>query len=129
MNAWFGRVGSVGALPENKPAVWMMTDPSFSPDDAAVIASGCEEEGVPLAWDIKSGTSAELARAACMRSHLRVGIGIDGSGNGSIALVAVTEAPYIEGGANSPARLRWLGQTAARISKGEPVALYKETMR
>lgn len=126
MNAWFGRVGSVGALPENKPSVWMITNQSFSTVDAEAVASGCEEEGVPLAWDIKSGTSAELARMACMRSHLKVGIGIDASKRGSIALVSVTEAPYIERAADSPAGLRWLGQTAARISKGEPVT--KETM-
>jgi hypothetical protein len=126
MNAWFGRVGSVGALPENKPSVWMITDQSFPTGDAAIVASGCEEEGVPLVWDIKPGTAAELARMACMRSHLKVGIGIDAARRGSIALVSVTEAPYIEHSADSPARLRWLGQTAARISKGEPVT--KETM-
>jgi hypothetical protein len=126
MNSWFGRVGSAGALPENKPSVWMITDQSFPARDAAVVASGCEEEGVPLAWDIKSGTSSELARMACMRSHLKVGIGIDAYRRGSIALVSVTESPYIERGADSPTRLRWLGQTAARISKGEPVA--QETM-
>ena len=104
----------------------MITNQSFSAENAEAVASGCEEEGVPLVWDIKSGTSAELARMACMRSHLKVGIGIDASKKGSIALVSVTEAPYIERGADSPAGLRWLGQTAARISKGEPVT--KETM-
>jgi hypothetical protein len=126
MNAWFGRVGSAGALPENKPSVWMITNQSFPVKDAEAVASGCEEEGVPLVWDIKSGMSAELARMACMRSHLKVGIGIDEARSGSIALVSVTDAPYIERGADSHARLRWLGQTAARISKGEPVE--KETM-
>jgi hypothetical protein len=104
----------------------MITDQSFPSEDAKAVASGCEEEGVPLVWDMKPGASAELARMACMRSHLKVGIGIDASKNGSIALVSVTEAPYIERGADTPARLRWLGQTAARISKGEPVT--KETM-
>jgi hypothetical protein len=126
MNAWFGRVGSVGALPENKPSVWMISDETLSLNDAAIVASGCEEEGVPLVWDIKSGTAPELARMACMRSHLKVGIGIDSAKKGSISLVAVTNAPYLERGADSPERLRWLGQTAARLSKGEPIA--RETM-
>jgi len=125
MNAWFGRVGSKDALPDNKPSVWLVTDSSFTYEEALCIAAGCEEEGVPLAWDIKSGASAELSRMACLRSRLEVGVGIDSDRKGTLSLIAVTDAPYIEHDADTPARLRWLGQTAARISKGEPIA--KET--
>ena len=125
MNAWFGRVGSKDALPDNKPSVWLVTDPSFGVEDAVIVAAGCEEEGVPLAWDIKSGTSADLSRMACLRSRLEVGIGIDSRRKGTISLVAVTGAPYIERDVDTPARLRWIGQTAAKVSKGEPIA--KET--
>jgi len=128
INAWFGRVGSKDALPENKPSLWLITDPSITNEEALFVAAGCEEEGVPLAWDIKSGVSggsAELSRMACMRSRLEVGLGIDSHRKGTVSLIAVTDAPYIEGDADTPARLRWLGQAAARISKGEPIV--KET--
>jgi len=125
MNAWFGRVGSKDALPDNKPSVWLVTDPSIDVEEASIVAAGCEEEGVPLAWDIKLGTSAELSRMACLRSRLEVGIGIDSLRKGTISLVAVTDAPYIERDADTPIRLRWMGQTAARMSKGESIA--KET--
>lgn len=133
MSTWFGRVGSKDALPENKPSVWLVTDSSFTHEEALFVAAGCEEEGVPLAWDIKSGTisefgeSAELSRMACLRSRLEVGLGIDSHRKGTISLVAVTDAPYIKRDADTPARLRWLGQTAARMSKGEPIA--KETQK
>jgi hypothetical protein len=125
MNAWFGRVGSKDALPDNKPSVWLVTDSSFTYEEALLVAAGCEEEGVPLAWDIKSGDfgeSAELSRMACLRSRLEVGLGVDSHRKGTISLVAVTDAPYIKRDADTPARLRWLGQTAARMSKGEPIA-------
>ena len=125
MSAWFGRVGSKDALPDNKPSVWLVTDPSFTYEEALFVAAGCEEEGVPLAWDIKSGASAELSRMACMRLRLETGVGIDSNRKGDISLVAVTDAPYIERNADTPARLRWLGQAAAKMSKGEPIA--KET--
>ena len=127
MNAWFGRVGSKDALPDNKPSVWLITDPSFTNEEARFVAAGCEEEGVPLVWDIKSGASAELSRMACLRSRLEVGLGIDTSRKGTLSLVAVTDAPYIERDVDTPARLRWLGQTAARMTKGEPLA--KETQK
>ena len=130
MNAWFGRVGSKDALPDNKPSVWLVTDPSFTYEEALFVAAGCEEEGVPLAWDIKSGTPksgtpGELSRMACLRSRLEIGVGIDSRRKGALSLVAVTDAPYIERDADTPAKLRWLGQTAAKMSKGEPIA--KET--
>ncbi|MDR1977483.1 MAG: glycerol dehydratase reactivase beta/small subunit family protein [Synergistaceae bacterium] len=127
MNAWFGRVGGRDALPDNKPSIWLVTDPSFEERDARLVASGCEEEGVPLAWDVKSGSSSELARMACLRSRLEVGIGIDSGHRGAIALVAVNDAPYIERDAGTPARLRWIGQAAARMSKGQPII--NETQR
>ena len=127
INAWFGRVGSKDALPENKPSLWLITDPSITNEEALFVAAGCEEEGVPLAWDIKSGASAELSRMACLRSRLEVGVGIDSDRKGTLSLITVTDAPYIERVVDTPARLRWLGQTAGRISKGEPIP--KETQK
>ncbi|MDR3255787.1 MAG: glycerol dehydratase reactivase beta/small subunit family protein [Synergistaceae bacterium] len=120
MGAWFGRIGSSDALPEKMPAVWLVTDPSFSESRARFVADGCEEEGIPLAWDVKQGNADELARFASLRSQLEVGIGLDANG-GAIALVAVTDKPYITRGADSSKRLRWLGQAAARISKSQPI--------
>jgi hypothetical protein len=125
VNAWFGRAGD-GALPDGKPSVWLLTDASFEESEARAVAAGCEEEGVPLAWDVKSGSSSELARAACLRSRLETGIGIGPDRKGAIALVSVTSAPYLVRDADTFPRLRWLGQTAARISKGEPVVYETE---
>ena len=127
MSAWFGRVGG-DALPDDKPSVWLMTDASFGESEASAVASGCEEDGVPLAWDVKSGSSSELARTACLRSRLETGIGIGPERRGAIALVSVADAPYLERDAPTPSRLRWLGQAAARISKGEPIVYETEGM-
>ncbi|MDR1377700.1 MAG: glycerol dehydratase reactivase beta/small subunit family protein [Synergistaceae bacterium] len=128
MSAWFGRVGAgKDALPDNKPSVWLVTDASFKESDAKAVGAGCEEEGVPLAWftqnakNVGSGSSSELARVACLRSRLETGIGICPERKGAIALFSVADAPYLERDVNTPSRLRWLGQTAARISKGEPI--------
>jgi len=121
MNAWFGRVGSSGALPDGKPSVWLITSPSWTEEDAKLVAVGCEEEGVPLAWDVKPGSAADLAREACLRSHLEVGIGIGEGKEAAIALVHVSDRPYVTGSAERPGELRWFGQAAARISKSQPV--------
>ena len=121
MSAWFGRVGTKDALPDGKPCVWLITDLSWTEDDAKCVAAGCEEEGVPLAWDVRSGSAAELARAACLNSHLEVGIGLDAGREAAIALVHVSEHPYVTQLAEGPEKLRWIGQAAARISKSQPV--------
>lgn len=120
MSAWFGRVGAGDALPDDKPCVWLITDASWSEGDAKAVAAGCEEEGVPLAWDVRSGAAAELARAACLRSRLEVGIGLDAGGEAAIALVHVSGLPYITAAAELE-KLRWIGQAAARMSKGQPL--------
>lgn len=121
MNRWFGKVGTGDALPDNMPALYLMTDDSCTDERAKFVAAGCEEEGIPLAWDVKSGSAAELARFACLCSQLEVGIGIDAKGNAAIALVTVTEKPYVERPAVTPGELRWLGQAAARMSKSQPI--------
>jgi hypothetical protein len=121
MNAWFGRVGGADALPEKMPAIWLVTDPACPESSARFIANGCEEEGIPLAWYAKEGGADELARFACLRSQLEVGIGLAADGSSAIAVVAVTDKPYISVGPGTAARLRWLGQAAARISKSQPI--------
>ncbi|MDR1649036.1 MAG: glycerol dehydratase reactivase beta/small subunit family protein [Synergistaceae bacterium] len=125
MSVWFGRAGG-GVQPDDRPSVRLITDESFGESEARAVASGCEEEGVPLAWDAESGSSAELARSACLRSRLETGIGIGSDRRGAIALVSVPDAPYLERDADTPSRLRWLGQTAARLSKGEPIVYETE---
>jgi len=120
MSAWFGRIGSDDELPEKMPAIWLVTDPSCPKSRARFVADGCEEEGIPLAWDVRQGSAQELAKFASLSSHLEVGIGLDAKG-GAIALVAVTDKPYIMRAAESGKHLRWLGQAAARMSKSQPV--------
>jgi hypothetical protein len=121
MNAWFGRVGTKDALPEKMPSIWLVIDPKYPQDRARSIADGCEEEGIPLAWDIKAGSAEELAHFASLRSQLEVGIGIGPDGESAIALVAVTDKPYIKRRAEDKSPLRWLGQAAARLSKSQPI--------
>ena len=122
-SVWFGQVGTPSALPEKKPAIWLITDPSCPEDAARKVADGCEEEGTPLAWDMRQGSASDLAREACLSSHLETGIGIGPDGTAAIALVSVSEKPYIKmtSGAADEKRLRWLGQAAARITKSQPI--------
>jgi hypothetical protein len=120
MSAWFGRIGSDDELPEKMPAIWLVTDPSCPENRARFVADGCEEEGIPLAWDVRQGSAEDLAKFASLSSHLEVGVGLDAKG-GAIALVAVTDKPYITRAAESGKQLRWLGQAAARMSKSQPV--------
>jgi hypothetical protein len=123
-SAWFGQAGTQSALPEKMPAIWLITDPSCPEDAARKVADGCEEEGTPLAWDVRQGDAKDLARAACLSSHLETGIGIGPDGTAAIALVSVSEKPYMElaaGDAADAGQLRWLGQAAARISKSQPI--------
>jgi hypothetical protein len=103
------------------PAIWLVTDPSYPEAEARRVADGCEEEGTPLAWSVRSGDTKELARFACLSSQLEVGIGIGRDGSAAIALVAVNKEPYIELDAVNARQLRWLGQAAARISKSQPI--------
>lgn len=126
MSAWFGRVGTPGALPDGKPSVWLITNSSLSEEEAKRLAAGCEEEGVPLAWDVRPGNAADLARAACLSSHLEVGVGIDERKEAAIAIVHVSDRPFVTGIAEGPENLRWFGQAAARISKSQPVPEKRE---
>jgi hypothetical protein len=120
-SAWFGRVGASDALPDKMPSIWLIKDPACPDERARMVADGCEEEGIPLAWDERNGSARELAKIASLRSRLEIGIGLGADGTGAIALVSVTERPYIEGEAVSEERLRWMGQAAARMSKSLPV--------
>jgi len=106
--------------------VWLITDSSWTEADAKRIAAGCEEEGVPLAWDVRQGEAADLARTACLSSHLEVGIGLDAVKSAAIALVNVSDRPYVTEVAEGAEKLRWIGQAAARISKSQPVPELRE---
>lgn len=116
-----GRIGTKDALPDGMPSLCLVLDPTLGETTVRRVAEGCEEEGIPLSWDEKTGTAADLARFACMRAQLGVGIGVDREGNGAVAMVTVTEAPYVTRRAVEPEELRWLGLAAARISKSQPI--------
>jgi hypothetical protein len=121
MNAWFGRVGSSDALPDKMPSIWLVTDPSCPEGWARLVADGCEEEGIPLAWDVKQGDSSELAHFASLSAKLEVGIGVGCDKKAAISVVSVPDRPYISRQTDAGEQLRWLGQAAARISKSQPL--------
>ena len=117
MATWCGRAGE---LPSDKPSVHLLVDASVDHSAARWVAAGCEEEGVPLAWDEGTGDADTLARQASTRSRLEVGVGVDPLG-GAVALAKIPQRAYVVEGGSDPATLRHLGQCAARLAKGEPV--------
>lgn len=117
MSVWLGRVDQ---FPDTKPSVFMLLDDHLPSEYIQLIGAGCEEEGVPLCWDYQQGVAFSLAQGASRRSRLEVGIGVD---NASIcvALLKVPMAPYVTLDGYTHENLRWIGQTAARLSKGQPI--------
>jgi hypothetical protein len=126
MNTWFGRVGTENALPEKMPSVWLVTDMSCPEEYARFVAAGCEEEGIPLSWHVQPGNSHELSYFASTRAQLQVGIGLDGNGIGAVSIVSLPGQPYVSEEARTEESLRWLGQVAAKLSKGQPLPLKKQ---
>jgi hypothetical protein len=116
---------------ERAIAVWIVgTDPL--PDTLLrPILWGLEEEGIPA--DTRSpaaGTAAEMARLAADGSPLNVGIGVSGSER-AVALhhrdLADAEPLFVLRAAElEPALLRRLGANAARLVKGNPLAVATE---
>ena len=122
-NAWFGRKDE---FPNEKPSVLLLIGGGLDESLARHVGAGCEEEGVPLCWDYQDGTAAELSSSASNRSRLEVGVGLDPEG-GSISLLKIPSVPYLQRKGIAPAELRWIGQVAARLSKGEPLPVRDNT--
>lgn len=123
MNAWFGRKGE---FPEEKPSVFLLANSRLDESFIRYVGAGCEEEGVPLCWDYRDGNAEALSSLASNRSRLEVGIGLDADG-GSISLLKIPGVSYIQRKGTAPAGLRWIGQAAARLSKGEPLPVGDST--
>lgn len=123
MNAWFGRKDE---FPAEKPSVLLLVRDGLDESLARHVGAGCEEEGVPLCWDYQDGRAEELSSLASNRSRLEVGIGLDAEGS-SISLLKIPGVSYIRRKGTAPAELRWIGQVAARLSKGEPLPVGDNT--
>ena len=117
MSAWFARKGE---FPNEKPSILLLMSSRLDEASARYVGAGCEEEGVPLCWDYQDGKAEELSSLASVRSRLEVGVGLDAEG-GSISLLKIPGGSYLQSKGVSPAELRWIGQAAARLSKGEPL--------
>ena len=117
MSAWLGQWGH---FPETKPAVFMLLGGGLPDDYIELIGAGCEEEGVPLCWDYHQGEAFSLAQDASKRSRLEIGIGVDNA-SVCVALRKVPMGPYVTLKGYSRENLRWIGQAAARLSKGQPI--------
>ena len=84
---------------------------------AAAVAAGCEEEGVPVAVrvDEADGSALDRARRAAREAELGIGVGGDASGL-VVVLAAAPGRPYVE-----TADARAAGRAAARIAARRPL--------
>lgn len=107
---------------KDRPCVVLLISEDCPESSVRWVSAGCEEEGVPLAWDRKPGLkAASLAKEAAKISKLEVGIGLD-EREGAVTLLSMLDyPPYIVSSYGSIVELRWLGQVAARLVKGEPL--------
>ncbi|HEY7197042.1 MAG TPA: glycerol dehydratase reactivase beta/small subunit family protein [Gaiellaceae bacterium] len=87
--------------------------------EAAGLAAGFEEEGVPLTIERagEDGSPEALARIAAKRSPLGLGIGGDGE-RLALVLAAAPGRPYLEA---PVADARRFGQAAARVAARRPL--------
>lgn len=116
-------------ISSDRPSIALLVDPGVRDMEGVVraVGAGCEEEGVPLSWDLRSGRASELAGLASEASRLGVGVGFDGAG-WAIALSSMKgRPPYMAGTVGGCADLRWVGQNAARLAKGVPLVLRAPT--
>jgi hypothetical protein len=116
---------------EGKIAVWIFGFEPFPREVIEPILWGLEEEGIPADFrQAPDDGAVSLAKLAADGSPLNVGIGISGAKK-AVALhhrdlppgkplFSLAEADL------KPDRLRRLGANAARLVKGEPLALQDE---
>jgi hypothetical protein len=107
--------------PTDRPAVTLLAAPSVPEEAIGALGAGSEEEGIPLVWERLDGEASALAREAARRSRLEVGIGLDGrAASVTPAKFPEERGVYLhEEGPDLP--LRWIGQAAACLVKGEPL--------
>jgi hypothetical protein len=115
--SWCGRAGEV---PQERPSLICLIDPSLPESAAWKIGAGAEEEGVFLVFDRAGGTPEALSLAASRRSRLDVGIGASAAGVAA-AVAKVVDRPYVALDRSDPDHLRWIGAVAACLAKGEPI--------
>lgn len=116
---------------ERAVAVWIVA--SDPPPDSLLrpILWGLEEEGIPAETQpAATGTAAELARLAADGSPLNVGIGVS-AGERAVALhhrdlASAGPLFVLRAGDLEPPQLRRLGANAARLVKGNPLAVDDE---
>lgn len=115
-----------------RPAVLIFKTPSTASNVIREILLGIEEEGIPVKVQEKqSGLPVNLAKDAADGSSLNVGIGT------SAAEVVVhhrdlpVNSPLFLLGAEklTQANLRCIGANAARLVKGNPLALTDDLLR
>lgn len=109
----------VSEMPNERPCVVLSLLPPLGRDIAELIGTGCEEENIPLAWDMAQDAE-ETAHAVAMRSRLDVGI-LAKDGEAAIGVTQVPEGAWMELKIKRSEDWRWLGQVAARLVKGQPM--------
>lgn len=108
----------VSEMPEQRPCIVLLLNPPLDAGIAERIGLGCEEEGIPLAWD--SAKPEDTPHAAALRSRLDVGI-VAGEGRASLGVTQVPEGAWMKVAVEGPEDWRWVGQAAARLVKGQPM--------
>ena len=84
---------------------------------AAAVAAGCEEEGVPVVVRVDDGDGDALARARRAAREAALGIGVGGDARGLVVVLAAAPGrAYVE-----TADARAAGRAAARIAARRPL--------
>jgi hypothetical protein len=84
---------------------------------AAALAAGCEEEGVPLTVRVDPDAGDALARGRRAARDAELGIGVGGDAAGLVVVLAAAPGrPYVE-----TADARAAGRAAARIAARRPL--------
>ena len=108
----------ISETPEQRPCIVLLLAPPLDSSIAEWVGLGCEEEGIPLAWD--SAQPGDAPHSAALRSRLDVGI-VAVEGRASIGVTQVPVGAWMEAAIKGPADWRWVGQAAARLVKGQPM--------
>ncbi|QTX32027.1 propanediol utilization protein [Aminithiophilus ramosus] len=116
MNVW---CRPLDRAPDDRPAIVLLASDAVDEGALSLVGTGSEEEGIPLVWGRGEGDAVALAQKAARRSRLEVGIGLDGIH----AAVTLAKFPgergaYLRESVAGPS-LRWIGQAAACLVKGE----------
>lgn len=116
MKGWCERLADV---PPERPCIVLLLASGVDERVAEAIGTGCEEEGIPAAWE-RALTPEDTAHAASLRSRLDVGVLVM-EARAAVGVAQIPDRPWLDVGAAGPADWRWVGQAAARIVKGQPM--------